>query len=417
VTVRVAGGLPLDVTVFDAPKAPIPGATVTLVDAFGGDAVSRRTGADGAATFERVVADHRYTLTAAAPGFATTRREVSGLQPQSTNRYVAQLGLAPGVSLRGVVNDGTGRPLAGARVQAEDGGPIARTGADGTYLLEGVSVVVEGRAPLPCALRVCRRSRWRAPPPRSTWRSRSPAAGAPDRARRRQRGPGRVDGPRAARALPRPRGGVGDASRLRTGTASALGEFTLRDVRRARGGSWRSAPGVVARLATPLKIEDDVDPPFLTLVAEARRWIEFRVVDKRDQPVAGALIERPSTDASTRPRASRRSGAWGTCRRPRTRTAAFGSRSSRCHGRCASRSKASIPRRSSFPWIERPAPSGSRGAWTGGGLGRGERAPGARGGGGGRRGEGPRCIRLPCVTAAKRLRSPGSPRRARRRRR
>ena len=294
VTVRVAGGLPLDVTVFDAPKAPIPGATVTLVDAFGGDAVSRRTGADGAATFERVVADHRYTLTAAAPGFATTRREMSGLQPQSANRYVAQLGLAPGVSLRGVVNDGTGRPLAGARVQAEDGGPIARTGADGTYLLEGVSVVVEGRA---------RRATLRLRAWADGFAARTSAAFhvaieiGPQPAPPIVLGVGNevrgvvMDHERVRVRYPVLEVVGDDGKPVRTGTASALGEFTLRDV---PPGTWRLvaiAPGVVARLPTPLKIEDDVDPPFLTLVAEARRWIEFRVVDKRDQPVAGARIE------------------------------------------------------------------------------------------------------------------------------
>lgn len=293
ITVRVATGLRLEVTVVDPRNVPVPGATVTLVDALGAGGIAQRTGPDGVAAFDRVVPDHRLTLTAAAPGFATTKASTPR-ELRLKEWTSVRVRLEKGLSLRGVVNDGTGRPLAGARVQAEVGGPVARTGADGAYVLEGVPVVVEGRA-RPATLRV------------RAWADGFAARTTPEFTAQ----PGPVPQPVPTIVL-----GVGnelrgvvldhermrvphpvlevvgaDGKPVRTGTGSALGEFTLRDV---PPGTWRLvalAPGLVARLPDSLKIEDDVDPPFVTLAAQARTWVEFQVVDARDRPVAGARLE------------------------------------------------------------------------------------------------------------------------------
>ncbi len=302
-TVHVASGVRLQVTVVDPRDAPVAGATVALADAFAGLSVLP-TDAGGVATFDGVVPEHAVALEAGAPGFATTRTKAGLERGSPDGTLAARVRLDPGVTLRGVVNDGTGKPLPGARVQAEVGGPFARTGADGAYTLEGVPVVVERRV-------------------RPTLRVRAQADGFA--ARSSAEFPVHL-GPEAQPVPPivlgagnEIRGVVLDPARnrvpypvievvgddgasVRTGTASAVGEFTLRDV---PPGTWRLvalARGQVGSLRDPVKVEDDVDVPFQTIPTGPLVFREFQLVDRSGKPVAGARLE-DVLDGSRSPRA------------------------------------------------------------------------------------------------------------------
>lgn len=291
-TVHMALGMPLDVTVVDAGGLPVAGATVALADALAGLSVLP-TDARGVATFDGVVPEHGVTLEVGAPGFATTRTQAEIERESADGRLAARVRLRPGVTLRGVVNDGTGKPLAGARVQAEVGGPFARTGADGAYRLEDVPVVVERRV-------------------RATLRVRAQADGFAARSSAEfpvHLGPeaqpvplivlgagneirGVVLDP-ARNRVPYPVIEVvgDDGASVRTGTASAVGEFTLRDV---PPGAWRLvaiARGQVGSLTDPVKVEDDVDVPFQTIPTGPLVFREFQLVDRSGKPVAGARLE------------------------------------------------------------------------------------------------------------------------------
>ncbi len=309
IIVHVGAGLPLDVLVVGWDDMRLPGARVTLTDGLFGGETSKRTDAQGVATFDGIPPERGFTLEAGAPGFATVRASRIVGQGPVANRLQATVKLRPGMLLRGTVLDGMGKPLAGARVRAEVGGPVARTGPDGGYTLEGVPVVLERGNPRP--LRV-----------------RAEADGFAARSTPEFMADSRPDGSPVPTILlgvgNEIRGVVLDKDRnrlrypvlevvgddgvpVRTDTGSALGEFTLRDV---PPGTWRLvalAPGRVAMLPAPLKIEDDVDPPFQTLTARLLEMREFQLVDRsrKPRPVAGARLEAASRNSDEHGRLAR----------------------------------------------------------------------------------------------------------------
>lgn len=123
--------------------AAIPGATLALSPAGDGGEFGRATaGADGRFAF-RGLAAGAYDLDAGAEGFAPAARR--GLQVAAGEAFEVQVTLPGTGAVEGTVRDGTGRPLASARLR---GGKLwgslgqvdaeALSGEDGRYRLAGL---------------------------------------------------------------------------------------------------------------------------------------------------------------------------------------------------------------------------------------------------------------------------------------
>lgn len=131
-------GRTLSGTVLDADQKPIANATVRVAD--GGP--SATTGPDGA--FELVgVATDNIVVEIAAEGFTTrTIPVLAATAPIALHVVlVPQASPAPATRiLAGVVTDGQGRPVSGARVTVRDTQLVATTAADGTFAIAGAPV-------------------------------------------------------------------------------------------------------------------------------------------------------------------------------------------------------------------------------------------------------------------------------------
>lgn len=126
---------------------PVRGASVELRDV---DTQSATTDADGKATFAGVLPGGTQAV-AWAPGYGKTATFVMVSTPsKDAPPVVATIQLARGAAVSGVVNDPSGKPIAGALVMARNtndpwsgGGDPRRdaveTAADGTWKLEGVA--------------------------------------------------------------------------------------------------------------------------------------------------------------------------------------------------------------------------------------------------------------------------------------
>jgi protocatechuate 3,4-dioxygenase beta subunit len=155
-------------TVVDGKGAPVPGAEVRLLGWSGKvqdlrEQARTRASTDGTFLFSGLPAG-TYDLLAMAPGFAPERLSV----PVSESAVLVRLVLRPGRTVTGLVVDGLGVPVAGARIEltrvrttsmlpldGEQGFYHAATGADGRFELPGVpagqfkmEVRAEGFAPL-----------------------------------------------------------------------------------------------------------------------------------------------------------------------------------------------------------------------------------------------------------------------------
>ena len=138
VTVKVIGA---------ADGKPVKGAEVELRDV---DTLTATANADGKATFDGVLAGGHQAV-AWAPGYGKTSTFVNVPPPsKDAPPVVVTIQLARGAAVSGVVNDPTGKPIAGALVMPRNtndpwagGGDPRRdaveTGADGKWKLEGVS--------------------------------------------------------------------------------------------------------------------------------------------------------------------------------------------------------------------------------------------------------------------------------------
>ncbi|HLU46983.1 MAG TPA: carboxypeptidase-like regulatory domain-containing protein, partial [Planctomycetota bacterium] len=78
---------------------------------------------------------HAYTVAAIAPGFGRGEKRVS--RPEDTEEAWVEILLEPGVTIRGrVIDEVTGDPISGARVNAQE--VRSETDAEGRFVLEGV---------------------------------------------------------------------------------------------------------------------------------------------------------------------------------------------------------------------------------------------------------------------------------------
>lgn len=115
-------------------QAPLAGVSVS---AGGGNVASTRT--DG--SFEVTLAPGEYTVTYALAGFESAQQHFVLSAGTELNGGVVLLPVQRSATLlRGVITDrATGMPVPGARIEVRGGGPVATAGADGAYLLDGLS--------------------------------------------------------------------------------------------------------------------------------------------------------------------------------------------------------------------------------------------------------------------------------------
>lgn len=138
VNVVLAGASAIDGRVTRAKTGvPVKGAEVELRSGQGDDAPHRSTTDDAGAFSFRPLAPGRYSVRVQADGFAEARKE--GLQLSSGERFLVDVALTGLGSVAGTVRDGGGRPIAGARVKRNYGGPfdpLVTTDARGAYRLD-----------------------------------------------------------------------------------------------------------------------------------------------------------------------------------------------------------------------------------------------------------------------------------------
>lgn len=138
--VRAGGGL--EVSVVRSDDSPIAGATVTLGAS---TEVNAQTNAEGIAILRNLPSGQRIVY-ANAPGFSRTQSLVN--VPSSQVLGKQRLVLVPGVAVSGVVEDHQGKPVADARVIAQEVGSFLatedprtdgiRTDKDGRFTLSAV---------------------------------------------------------------------------------------------------------------------------------------------------------------------------------------------------------------------------------------------------------------------------------------
>ncbi|WP_344125985.1 MSCRAMM family protein, partial [Luedemannella flava] len=157
--VRLRGAVRLAGRVTDADGAPLPGASVSLVDDTGAVVAAARTARDGRYAVDDLVGGV-YTLAATGP----SRPAVAArLDLPATGHAEHNVSLLPGARVFGVARDDRWRPLAGIRVALLDsrGTVVVETitSRDGAYafrdLREGMyTVVATGYPPVTATLQV-----------------------------------------------------------------------------------------------------------------------------------------------------------------------------------------------------------------------------------------------------------------------